>query len=131
MIRSAQRRASVTMTTLFLETNRISIPDAFMIPRLLIVKRKGTSWGSEDRTHPVYTASAQNCFLIPHMARCWTRLVEWVFEKHLLGTYQLSLEEFKKKISPDFEIGLHHAQKETILQDVEIMVQHTRTLRNL
>lgn len=45
MIRSAQRRASVTMTTLFLETNRISIPDAFMIPRLLIVKRKGTSWG--------------------------------------------------------------------------------------
>lgn len=29
------------MTTLFLETNRISIPDAFMIPRLLIVKRKG------------------------------------------------------------------------------------------
>lgn len=57
--------------------------------------------------------------------------MEWVFEKHLLGTYQLSLEEFKKIISPDFEIGLHHAQKETILQDVEIMVQHTRTLRNL
>lgn len=24
-------------------------------------------------------------------------MVEWVFEKHLLGTYQLSLEEFKKK----------------------------------